>query len=140
MRRSWARPSLCHGATNQLTLSLLAVFQPFPAGLHVAKARPCWPIVLSLPIVERQRHAGSVPEGRGFSFAGLGFSFPVVAQNSGTNQDDPVSIHKCAWLTTHADGHLQADPGISLGRPKEHHGDPLCAANMPPLKAFVSGL
>jgi hypothetical protein len=39
-------------------------------------------------------------KGAVFFLAGLGLSLPVLAQNSDTNQDDPVVIHKCAWLTT----------------------------------------
>ena len=42
-------------------------------------------------------------KGAVFLLTGLGFSLPALAQNSDTNQDDPVSIHKCAWLTTPAD-------------------------------------
>lgn len=35
-----------------------------------------------------------------FALAGLTSFTPALAQNSDTNQDDPVRITKCAWLTT----------------------------------------
>ncbi len=34
------------------------------------------------------------------TLAGLMFLTPALAQNADTNQDDPVHITKCAWLTT----------------------------------------
>jgi hypothetical protein len=37
-----------------------------------------------------------------FAIAWLGIGGQAMAQNSDTNQDDPVVIHKCAWLTTPA--------------------------------------
>jgi hypothetical protein len=36
----------------------------------------------------------------GFVLCWLGFCGQAMAQNSATNQDDPVVIHKCVWLTT----------------------------------------
>ncbi len=35
-----------------------------------------------------------------FTLAGLISVTPALAQDSATNQDDPVHITKCAWLTT----------------------------------------
>jgi hypothetical protein len=37
-----------------------------------------------------------------FAACWLGVCAQAIAQNSDTNQDDPVVIHKCAWLTTPA--------------------------------------
>ena len=35
-----------------------------------------------------------------YALAALMLCTPALAQNSDTNQDDPVRITKCAWLTT----------------------------------------
>ena len=44
--------------------------------------------------------AVGIPKRVGFTLVWAALCLPALAQNSDTNQDDPVRITKCAWLTT----------------------------------------